>query len=67
MNSQPGGGRTTGLKIEESRRAGTLIQLQDVAIHVSGAAQNVALVRGDSLEIFGFRDHGCGAGHDRHL
>ena len=47
VNSQPGGGRTTGLV------ASGTIQLHDAAIHVAGAAQNVAVAKHgvDSLEI----------------
>jgi hypothetical protein len=51
INSQTGGARTIGLKIDRSLRAETRVELHDVAIHVAGAAQNVAVVRGDSVEI----------------
>jgi hypothetical protein len=51
INSQLSGARTTGLRIDKSRRFGVLVQLHDVAIHVSGAAQNVAVVRGESIEM----------------
>jgi hypothetical protein len=51
VNSQLGGARTTGLKIDKSGRFGVLVQLHSTAIHVSGAAQNVAVVRGESVEI----------------
>ena len=55
VNSQPGGVRTTGIDASGlgggGRLIGGLAELHDVAIHVSGAAQNVALVRGLSLEI----------------
>jgi hypothetical protein len=52
INSQLGLARTNGVKIAKSNSfGGVLVQLHDVAIHVSGAAENVAVVRGDSLEI----------------
>ena len=47
VNSQPGGAQTTGIML-----TGT-VQLHDAAIHVTGAAQNVAVAKHsvDSLEI----------------
>ena len=48
MNSQAGGGRTTGIGAEYPSG---LAELHDAAIHVSGAAQNVALVQIGPLEI----------------
>ena len=51
VNSQPGGARTTGIDVR-TPGGGGLAELHDVAIHVSGAAQNVALVKNLSLEIF---------------
>jgi hypothetical protein len=50
VNSQPGRARTTGLNIRRPG-PGAVLQLDNVAIHVSGAAQNVAVVRGGSVEI----------------
>jgi hypothetical protein len=44
VNSQPGRARTTGLSMAGG--PGGLTQLHDVAIHVAGAAQNVAVVAG---------------------
>jgi hypothetical protein len=51
INSQLGLSRTNGLKIDRSHRAGVLVQLHDLAIHVSGAAEGVAVLRGESVEI----------------
>jgi hypothetical protein len=51
VNSQPGGARTTGLEIDKSATFGVLVQLHAAAIHVSGAAQNVAVLRSESIEI----------------
>jgi hypothetical protein len=51
INNQPGDPRTIGLKIERSQSAGKQVQLNSVAIHVAGAAQNVGILRGDSVEV----------------
>ncbi len=51
VNSQLGGARTTGLNADAPPVPAALTQLHDVAIHVAGAAQNVAVLRNNSLEI----------------
>jgi hypothetical protein len=52
INSQPGRSRTTGLNVHGPEVPGTLAQVHDMALHVSGAAQNVAVTKvGISLEI----------------
>ena len=48
VNSQPGGSRTTGIG---AGYPSGLSELHDAAVHVSGAAQNVALVQVGPLEI----------------
>jgi hypothetical protein len=52
VNSQPGGARTIGLKLQPPQVVlGTTVQLHGVAIHVSGAARNIAVVKNMPVEI----------------
>ncbi len=51
INSQAGRARTTGLDTNAANLRAALTELHDVAVHVAGAAQNVAVVEKSSLEI----------------
>jgi hypothetical protein len=51
INSQSGLARTTGIDIRRPGRFGPVLQLENVGIHVAGAARNVAVVRSGSVEI----------------
>jgi hypothetical protein len=52
VNSQPGGARTIGLTLQPPQVVlGTTLQLHGVAIHVAGAAQNIAVIKNIPLEI----------------
>ena len=51
VNSQVGLARATGFHAGGDERHGQQVQLHDLAIHVSGAAQNVAIAKRVNLEI----------------
>ncbi len=51
VNSQTGGARTTGLDARGPDSGLAVTELRDVAIHVAGAAKNVAMLKNVSVEI----------------
>jgi hypothetical protein len=51
VNSKPGGAKTVGVEAYVLTSTAALTQLHDVAIHVSGAATNVGILKRESLEI----------------
>ena len=67
VNSQPGGARTTGLKIERSRTAGTLDPASRCGDPRLWCGAERGARQGRLGRDPGFRDHRCGAGHDRYL